>query len=228
MQNYLSFIVLIKKYQCKRTTKSKQQRKIKTKLYDKRDDFTFPMVTFLIHQYYYCSSASVWSFHFKTHTLSGADPGFQVRGGALKNIVENCWDISCEKLRFYAKKSYFFQLRREARKCLGYFVWKITILRQKIIFFSNFRGARPLDPPLVILWFVYITMVLWTEPSCWRNNYSPMATLFLWDSLNILSIFGHSYLCMCLGLLLIQNACMTAMTYLVFCGVSLIVWVIFC
>jgi hypothetical protein len=49
-------------------------------------------------------------------TLSGADPGFQVRGGgALKKIApsggkrENCWGISCEKSRFYAKKSYFFQ-----------------------------------------------------------------------------------------------------------------------
>jgi hypothetical protein len=45
----------------------------------------------------------------------GADPGFQVRGGALKKIApsggrrENCWGISCEKSRFYAKKSYFFQ-----------------------------------------------------------------------------------------------------------------------
>ena len=57
----------------------------------------------------------------------GADPGFQVRGGALKKIApsegrrENFWGISCEKSRFYAKKSYFFQLRREARKYLGYF-----------------------------------------------------------------------------------------------------------
>jgi hypothetical protein len=45
---------------------------------------------------------------------SGADTGFQVRGGALKKIApsggkrENCWGISCEKSRFYAKKSYFF------------------------------------------------------------------------------------------------------------------------
>ena len=49
-------------------------------------------------------------------------------GGALKKIApsggrrENCWGISCEKSRFYAKKSYFFQLRREGRKCWGYFV----------------------------------------------------------------------------------------------------------
>ena len=59
---------------------------------------------------------------------AGADPGFQVRGGALKKTApsggrrENFWGISCEKSRFYTKKSYFFQFRREARKCLGYFV----------------------------------------------------------------------------------------------------------
>ena len=42
--------------------------------------------------------------------VPGADPGFQVRGGALNKIApsegrrENCWGISCEKSRFYAKK----------------------------------------------------------------------------------------------------------------------------
>jgi hypothetical protein len=51
----------------------------------------------------------------------GADPGFQVRG-ALKKIapsggrLENIWCILCKKSRFYAKKSYFFQSRREAQK----------------------------------------------------------------------------------------------------------------
>jgi hypothetical protein len=47
---------------------------------------------------------------------AGADPDFQVRGrgAALKKIApsggrrENVWGISCEKSRFYAKKSYFF------------------------------------------------------------------------------------------------------------------------
>jgi hypothetical protein len=45
--------------------------------------------------------------------MSGADPGFQVRGGALKKIApsggrrEHFWGISCEKSQFYAKKSYF-------------------------------------------------------------------------------------------------------------------------
>ena len=49
--------------------------------------------------------------------VSGADPGFQVRGGgALKKIApsegrrENCWGISCEKSRFYAKKIIFFPI----------------------------------------------------------------------------------------------------------------------
>ena len=59
---------------------------------------------------------------------SGADPGFPVRGGALKKNApsggtrENFWGVSCEKSRFYTKKSYFSQLRRKARKFLGYFV----------------------------------------------------------------------------------------------------------
>ena len=48
--------------------------------------------------------------------IPGTDPGFQVRGGALKKIApsgrrrENVWGISCEKSRFYAKKSYFFPI----------------------------------------------------------------------------------------------------------------------
>jgi hypothetical protein len=45
---------------------------------------------------------------------SGADPGFQVRGAHLKKL----W-----------------------RTFLGYFVWKTTILRQKIIFFPILGGG---------------------------------------------------------------------------------------
>ena len=90
------------------------------------------------------------------HTFQGRIHDFKLGGGVLKKIGpsggrrENFWGISCEKSRFYAKKSFFFQLPREARKFLRYFVWKITILRQKIIFFSNFRRAPPppLNPPL--------------------------------------------------------------------------------
>ena len=48
--------------------------------------------------------------------ITGADPGFQVRGGVLKKFAPsggrrgNLWGISCEKSRFYAKKSYFFPI----------------------------------------------------------------------------------------------------------------------
>jgi hypothetical protein len=50
----------------------------------------------------------------KWHTPE-ADPGFQVRGSALKKIApnggrrENVCGISCEKSRFYAKKIIVFQ-----------------------------------------------------------------------------------------------------------------------
>ena len=49
-------------------------------------------------------------------TSSGADPGFQVRGDALKKNApsggrrENFWGISSEKSRFYAKKIKFFPI----------------------------------------------------------------------------------------------------------------------
>jgi hypothetical protein len=38
-------------------------------------------------------------------------------------------------------------LWREARKFMGYFVWKITILRQQIIFFPILGGRRVRPPP---------------------------------------------------------------------------------
>ena len=90
-------------------------------------------------------------------SLSGADPRSPVRGagGTLKKIVpsgerrEIFGGISCEKSRFYAKKSYFIQLRREARKIWGYFVWKITILLQKNHIFPILGGrtCRVCPPP---------------------------------------------------------------------------------
>ena len=104
---------------------------------------------------------NVWNFNFpigfysKPHPFQGRIQDFKLGGGHLKKSRWAEGDakffsgISCEKSRFYDKKSYFFQLRREARKCLGYFVWKITILRQKIISFP-ILGAPPLDPPLLL------------------------------------------------------------------------------
>jgi hypothetical protein len=74
--------------------------------------------------------------------ITGADPGFQVRGGAIKKIApsggrrEHFWGISCEKSRFYAKKSIFFQLRREARKVLGISCEKSRFYAKKSYFFQ--------------------------------------------------------------------------------------------
>jgi hypothetical protein len=51
---------------------------------------------------------------------------------------------------FTPKNHIFFQLRREARKMLGYFVWKITILCQKIIFFPILGGGARLVRPWIV------------------------------------------------------------------------------
>jgi hypothetical protein len=58
------------------------------------------------------------------------------------------WVFRVKNHAFTTKKSYFFQLRREARTFLGYFVWKITILRQKkILFFTILGGEGAHAPP---------------------------------------------------------------------------------
>jgi hypothetical protein len=63
---------------------------------------------------------------FLRGSVAGADPGFQVRGGAhLKKLRRAEGDAKIFGLfrvknhDFTKKKSYFFQLRREARKCWG-------------------------------------------------------------------------------------------------------------
>jgi hypothetical protein len=79
------------------------------------------------------------------YCTSGADPGFQVRGGGALNKFapsggrrENFWGISCEKSRFYAKKILFFPI-------LG----------------GGARRVRPpLDPPL------YMYSILIRVTSC--------------------------------------------------------------
>ena len=59
------------------------------------------------------------------HKGAGADPGFQVRGRALKKIApsggrrEHFLGISCEKSQFYAKKSYFFSNFRGVGRAPG-------------------------------------------------------------------------------------------------------------
>ena len=65
----------------------------------------------------------------------GADPGFQVKGGALKKSApsggrrEHFWSISCEKSRFYAKNHIFSNFRGGAppwiRSCSISIIWLI-------------------------------------------------------------------------------------------------------
>ena len=59
-----------------------------------------------------------WVFRVKNHDFTPTNHIFSNCEGRHENFL----GISCEKSRFYAKKSYFFQLRREARTFLGYFV----------------------------------------------------------------------------------------------------------
>ena len=54
---------------------------------------------------------------------------------------ENFWGISCEKSRFYAKKSYFFPLAEGGAKISGVFRMKNHNLRQKIIFYPLAEGG---------------------------------------------------------------------------------------
>ena len=112
---------------------------------------------------------------------AGADPGFQVRGGALKKLrraeggakffgvfrvknhdlrqkiifFSNCggrceifWGISCEKSRFYAKKSYFFPIAEGGAEIFGVFRVKNHDFTPTNLIFFNFRGARAGCAPL--------------------------------------------------------------------------------
>ena len=82
------------------------------------------------------------------------DPGFQVRGGALKKIApsrgrrEIFEGISCEKSRFYAKKSYFIHIAEGGAKFFGVFRVKNHDFTQKIMFFPILgEGARRVRLP---------------------------------------------------------------------------------
>jgi hypothetical protein len=69
-------------------------------------------------------------------------------GGVLTKIApswgrrENVWGISCEKSRFYAKKSFFFQLSREARKFWGISCEKSRFYAKISYFFQLSRETR--------------------------------------------------------------------------------------
>ena len=73
------------------------------------------------------------NIHKQSNT--GVDPGFQVRGGAQ---FKNVWGISCEKSRFYAKKSYFSNFRGGGREIFGVFLVKNHDFTQKKSYFFQF------------------------------------------------------------------------------------------
>ena len=64
---------------------------------------------------------------------------------------------------------------------LGYFVWKITILRPKILFFPILGGAAPPPPPWIRPWFLWgdgdvcllLDQYAWLDfivPAHWNNS----------------------------------------------------------
>jgi hypothetical protein len=88
----------------------------------------------------------------QTEHITGADPGFQVRGGALKKIVpsrgrrQNFWGISCEK-------SYFSNFRGGCENFGVFHVKNHDFMPKKIIFLPILGGGAhrvhpPLNPPL--------------------------------------------------------------------------------
>ena len=68
-------------------------------------------------------------------------------GGALKKIApregrrENFWGISCEKSRFYAKKSHFSNIRGGAHEIFGVFHVKNHDFKPKKSFFPILGGG---------------------------------------------------------------------------------------
>ena len=70
------------------------------------------------HDHSYVKNTSVTQIPVIDHSKArqGRIQDFKLGGGGLKKIApsggtrENLWGISCEKSRFYTKKSYFFQI----------------------------------------------------------------------------------------------------------------------
>jgi hypothetical protein len=120
--------------------------------------------------------------------FTGADPGFQVRGGAVKKIApsggrrENFWGISCEKSRFYAKKSYFSNFRGGTRNFWGISCEKSRFYAKKNHIFSNFRGgARRVRPPLSM---VFNARGVSTDNSAYGKHQNCVLHLLFINNLN--------------------------------------------
>jgi hypothetical protein len=110
----------------------------------------------------------LFSICFVLGGMQGRIQDFKLGGGALK---KNCGErrearkflgYFVWKITILRQKIIFFPIAKGGAKILGYFVWKITILRQKIIFFSNFRGGarRVRSPPWIRPWDLLWLMVV--------------------------------------------------------------------
>jgi hypothetical protein len=83
-------------------------------------------------------------FRVKNHDFTPKNHIFSNCGGRR----ENGWGMSCEKSRFYDKKSYFFPIAKGSAKIVGVFREKNHDLMPKNHIFSNFRGdAHRVHPP---------------------------------------------------------------------------------
>ena len=117
-----------------------------------------------------CSLGSIWGLTFysdvanicMTTNKTSIAPPLLIEVTVPRQNSER----SCICVRRYRLQGWFQDLKlrggfKKLRRAEGYFVWKITILRQKIIFFSNFRGERVLGAPppesapvlCLFLWF---------------------------------------------------------------------------
>ena len=69
--------------------------------------------------------------------------------------------ISCEKSRFYAKKSYFIHIAEGGAKFVGVFRVKNHDFTPKNHVFFNFRGARAgcAPPPWILPWPLLFVLV---------------------------------------------------------------------
>ena len=98
-------------------------------------------------KYYNTTCNAVNTHLFKTALNPGADPGFQVRGGALKKIApsggrhEIFWGISCENHDFTAKNTIFFTCGGRRENFWGISCEKSRFYAKKS-YFSNGGGRR--------------------------------------------------------------------------------------
>jgi hypothetical protein len=96
-------------------------------------------------------------YYFKH--ITGADPGFQVRGGAhikkLRRAEEGTQILGVFRVKnhYFTPKNYIFPIAEGGAKIFGVFRLKNHDFMPKNHIFSNFRGGarrvrHPLDPPL--------------------------------------------------------------------------------